>query len=647
MKKAIRALFVLLFLILTVSGASAAQKNKSEIKTMDNYVAVFDFEVTTGDKGISRPLTDRVIYEFSQSDKYEVIDRGNMNKILGEQKFQMSGCVAQECKVEAGQLLGVGKIISGSVGMVGKVYYLTLQLINVQTGKVELFAEDECRCELEELLGSTRRLAKKLLGEKVEQPAATAPKSATVAESKADAIAKAKAEQIAKAKAEAEEIAKAEAEETERTKVARIDKAKAEEERIKAERIAKVKTEAEAKAKAEEAERAKAEQIARARAKAEAEAKAKAEAEAKARAEETERAKAEQIARARAKAEAEAKAKAEAEAKAKSEEIERLKAELAKAKADAEAIAKYEEAERIKAEQIAKADAKKQEFKIVTSAVDQAEISTKIFDSDGRFEKLASGVIRDKQSSLEWYAGPDKNTVWDDANERADGLRIDGGGWRMPTLEELKGLYQKGVGSRNMTTLLETTGWLIWSGETAGPGGVLALDFGDGRELLAGRGDSVNKRGFAVRSTPKPAIAAIDPAVVSTTVIASDGRFEKLASGVVRDTQSGLDWYAGPDKNTGWDDAKQLVAGLRVDGGGWRMPSIKDLKGLYQKDAGSRNMTSLLETTGWLVWSGETGGLGMVAGNSGWALDFDNGRELLDRRDNSIYRRGFAVRSRR
>lgn len=53
-------------------------------------------------------------------------------------------------------------------------------------------------------------------------------------------------------------------------------------------------------------------------------------------------------------------------------------------------------------------------------------------------------------------------------------------------------------------------------------------------------------------------------------------------------------------------------------------------------------MTPLLETTGWLVWSGETAGPGGVR-----ALDFDNGLELLDRRDNSIYKRGFAVRSRR
>jgi len=181
MKKAIKALFVLLFIILTISGALAAEKtNKSQIKTVDNYVAIFDFEVRDKDKDISRPLADKVIHVFSESNKYEVIDRGNMNKILGEQKFQMSGCVAQECKVEAGQILGVGKIVNGSVGLVGKTYYLTLQLIDVKTGKVELSAEDTCKCEVDDLLDSTKRLAKKLLGEKVEESAATAPKSATV-----------------------------------------------------------------------------------------------------------------------------------------------------------------------------------------------------------------------------------------------------------------------------------------------------------------------------------------------------------------------------------------------------------------------------------------------------------------------------------
>jgi hypothetical protein len=184
-----KSFFLLLLTIFTVSGTLAAEKmNKPEIKTVDNYIAVFDFEVTTGDKGISRPLTESVRREIVMSGKYKVIDRGNMEKILGEQKLQMSGCVTGECIVEAGQLLGVGKLISGTVSMVGKTYYLTLSLISVRTGEIENVADDKCKCEVDELLDSTKRLAEKLLGEEVEQPAAKAPASATVAIPKPEMI---------------------------------------------------------------------------------------------------------------------------------------------------------------------------------------------------------------------------------------------------------------------------------------------------------------------------------------------------------------------------------------------------------------------------------------------------------------------------
>ncbi|RPH47433.1 MAG: DUF1566 domain-containing protein, partial [Desulfobacteraceae bacterium] len=116
-------------------------------------------------------------------------------------------------------------------------------------------------------------------------------------------------------------------------------------------------------------------------------------------------------------------------------------------------------------------------------------------------EKLTSGVVRDTQSDLEWYAGPDKSTGWDDAKIWVTGLKIDAGGWRMPTRVELKGLYQKGAGSRNMTSLLETTGWCVWSVETSGQQGAFFLDFGNGLEDRVDRSDiPINKRGFAVRS---------------------------------------------------------------------------------------------------------------------------------------------------
>lgn len=120
-----------------------------------------------------------------------------------------------------------------------------------------------------------------------------------------------------------------------------------------------------------------------------------------------------------------------------------------------------------------------------------------------RFIAYNNGVVKDTKTGLEWYAGPDESTSWDGAKRWVESLNDDevaGGGWRMPTKEELKTLYQEGVGARNMTPLLKTTGQLVWSGKTEGSVFAWDFNFSTGSEGWANRGYSYDKRGFAVRS---------------------------------------------------------------------------------------------------------------------------------------------------
>ena len=115
-----------------------------------------------------------------------------------------------------------------------------------------------------------------------------------------------------------------------------------------------------------------------------------------------------------------------------------------------------------------------------------------------------------------------------------------------------------------------------------------------------------------------------------------------LESAIYYDNNTGLEWLAGPDKATNWYDAKKWVESLTaVASGGWRMPTRKELKTLYKERAGERNMTPLLKTTGWWVWSGET-----KDSSSAWAF-YNLGGVYWRPRDVSYSLRGFAVRSRR
>jgi hypothetical protein len=134
-------------------------------------------------------------------------------------------------------------------------------------------------------------------------------------------------------------------------------------------------------------------------------------------------------------------------------------------------------------------------------------------------------------------------------------------------------------------------------------------------------------------------------------------RLKALESAVCYDKKTGLEWLAGPDKPTNWYDAKRWVESLTaVAGGGWQMPTLKELKTLYQKGE-KCHIKPFLKTTGCLVWSGET-----KDSSSAWCYNYfyDPGSSILsggdgsgsykvflNRDDSTDFTRGFAVRSRK
>jgi Protein of unknown function (DUF1566) len=120
---------------------------------------------------------------------------------------------------------------------------------------------------------------------------------------------------------------------------------------------------------------------------------------------------------------------------------------------------------------------------------------------DGNLIADTAAVVHDRDSGLEWVAGPDRNITWNEAKQWVENLTVAGGGWRMPTRKELRTLYKKGAGNRNMTPLLKTSGWWVWAGETRDSSSAWFFYFngGGGCEGWRGRGASDDARGFAVR----------------------------------------------------------------------------------------------------------------------------------------------------
>jgi len=123
--------------------------------------------------------------------------------------------------------------------------------------------------------------------------------------------------------------------------------------------------------------------------------------------------------------------------------------------------------------------------------------------------------------------------------------------------------------------------------------------------------------------------------------VGRDGRFTAYSNGVVYDEESGLEWFIGPDKNITWGEARAWVNELSAVGGGWDMPSRKELKTLFKKDV-ERGITPLIKTTGWWVWASEHD-----SSSSAWYFNFSRGYASWSSQLYSDGERVFAVRLRK
>lgn len=125
-------------------------------------IAVMELESNTDVSGFSSRLRS----ELFKTGKFTVIERSQMNMILKEQGFQQTGCTSTEYAVEAGQLIGVKKIVIGSIDRISYMYSINIRIVDVETGKIEKDITDDCQhCDIEDVMTVTiHNAARKLAG---------------------------------------------------------------------------------------------------------------------------------------------------------------------------------------------------------------------------------------------------------------------------------------------------------------------------------------------------------------------------------------------------------------------------------------------------------------------------------------------------
>jgi TolB-like protein len=158
-----RILFLLL-LSLSICSPLFAETKKMRIAIMDfspKGIAVKD----------SRTISELIRNDMINTNEYTVVERDQMNKILYEQGFQMTGCTDDSCAVEAGKLLSANKILVGSVIKLGDKIIITGRIVDVEKGTADFSekADAETMNDLDDTAERfVKRLTDRMLGKKPE-----------------------------------------------------------------------------------------------------------------------------------------------------------------------------------------------------------------------------------------------------------------------------------------------------------------------------------------------------------------------------------------------------------------------------------------------------------------------------------------------
>jgi TolB-like protein len=103
-------------------------------------IAILDFDSRGAmSKDEAASLSDIFQSYLVDTGEFIVVDRSRIKTLMQELGIQQSGiCSDVECVVEAGKILKVEKMFSGTIGRVGRIYNVNIQMIDVATAQIEI-----------------------------------------------------------------------------------------------------------------------------------------------------------------------------------------------------------------------------------------------------------------------------------------------------------------------------------------------------------------------------------------------------------------------------------------------------------------------------------------------------------------------------
>ncbi len=139
----------------------APEGPKFIIGEKDRTMAVSNFDPQNVSAGDAAVISDMMRNQLIKEGAFNIVEKANMDKVLGEQAFQQTGCTTQECAVKLGKILNVKYLVVGSFGKALDQYVLSLRVIDVETAKA-VYSDESYGANIQEVRAGITTLASNL-----------------------------------------------------------------------------------------------------------------------------------------------------------------------------------------------------------------------------------------------------------------------------------------------------------------------------------------------------------------------------------------------------------------------------------------------------------------------------------------------------
>ncbi len=135
-----------------------------------NTIAVLDFKSNGISISEASSISEKLRTELFNNSDYRVVERDKLEAILEEKGLMQSGIVSDENIVNVGGLIGVDRIVVGTINKIGKLYSLSARIVKVETGEILESVSYEHSGNLSYLLKTgIRNVAFELLGQEQQE----------------------------------------------------------------------------------------------------------------------------------------------------------------------------------------------------------------------------------------------------------------------------------------------------------------------------------------------------------------------------------------------------------------------------------------------------------------------------------------------